>query len=75
MDESKGRDYNRRHKPEVSGRCREDVDEDCTLSHRQTGRLWRKPSQNSLFKADTDLSPWLRAEFWDWFRGQRGRGD
>jgi hypothetical protein len=26
-----------------------------------------KPSQNSLFKADTDLSPWLRAEFWDWF--------
>jgi hypothetical protein len=28
-----------------------------------------KPSQNSLFKADTDLSPWLRAEFWDWFLG------
>ena len=22
--------------PEVSGRCRENVDEDCTLSHRQT---------------------------------------
>jgi hypothetical protein len=33
-----------------------------------------KPAQNSLFKADTDLSPWLRAEFWDWFVYKIRRG-